>query len=225
MPRMGRLIPAFGTMQSFRTNVQMLGATALERARFGTAAQRIVSAMSQELTNALVGQADCEELYASLYFPTALVWKPICGVGHAAVFIGHSSNGPDDTDRYASLFPGNDVDTGEAGAGPQHLLPGRKLEGTASSFLVDCLSEGDGTRFRKPEFVIQMKKLDRNAMVAKWISIRDKPDMHYRLMRKNCSTIAARVIRAGVSKSEVHLTAHKAWWTPYDVVTLAKAVA
>ena len=225
MPRMGRLVPGFGTMQSFKSNINSIGAMVLERARFGYRADRIMLGMQQELNDALVDQADCEELYASLYFPTALVWKPICGVGHASVFIGHSINGPNDTDRYASLFPGNDVDTGEDGAGPQHLLPGRKLEGQANSFLADCLSEGDGNGYRKPEFVIQMKNLDRNAMLAKWISIRDKPEMHYRLMRKNCSTIAARVIRAGLRKTEIHLTAHKAWWTPYDIVTLANAVA
>ena len=180
-----------------------------------------------------------ERLVAGLSFPVACVWEPAPdGIGHASVFIGPSP-GEDDvatTAGYASLFPGEDVDTGESGANAEHLLPGRKLYGSATTFEDDCESEAYGllaahlgaNKYRVPEHMIPLRGLDTLKMQAAWNAIRDKPDMHYRLLRKNCSTIAARVIRAGMGTKQHAsdlLLSHNVWWTPHDVLMLAEQLA
>ncbi|WP_282608254.1 hypothetical protein [Pelagibius sp. Alg239-R121] len=167
--------------------------------------------------------------YQTLKMPTACIWEPVDGIGHAAVFIRPAAGIERalDTEGYASWFPGGD------GAGPSDILPTRMVESEKSSFFDDCCSEaGDsGTEeedYRLPEHMIPLPNLRMVDMLAEWTSIRTKPGSHYRLMRKNCSTIAARVIRAGLNKKQ-HLSvlkkAHQVWWTPNDVLKLAQSLA
>lgn len=168
--------------------------------------------------------------YLAFTMPTVCVWEPVDGIGHAAVFI-QAFNGVTrtlDTTGYASWFPGGD------GVDQSDLLPGRMVEAYKSSFFEDCQSEagttnpgGKGDKFRLPEHMIRLPSANSAKMLAEWNSIRSKPGCHYRLMRKNCSTIAARVIRAGMNKKQ-HLgvlkKAHQPWWTPNDVLKLANAM-
>lgn len=166
--------------------------------------------------------------YEALKFPTVCVWEPVDGIGHASVFIKPASGvtRSRDTLFYASWFPGGE------GVDSSYILPTKMVESYASSFFDDCESEAgeggnDEESFRLPEHMITLRNVNLPGMLAKWKSIRDKPGSHYRLMRKNCSTIAARVIRAGLSKSQ-HLSvlkkAHQTWWTPYDVQRLGEAL-
>jgi hypothetical protein len=182
-------------------------------------------------------------MFASFRQPTVLVWEPLGGVGHASLFIQPSMRGMQDEVCYVSWFPGDDVDTGESGAGRKHLLPGRMLDAETQGFMGDCMSEADpegttgvgkdenghvGKQFRLPEFVKALPSLNNHQSIAEmqyqWNVIRGNNDAHYRLQRKNCSTIVARVLRAGMKGSQ-HAKAlrssHKAWWTPYDVKVLA----
>jgi hypothetical protein len=135
----------------------------------------------------------------------------------------------DDVSCYASLFPGTDVMTGRTGARREHLGPGRMLTAEFTTFVGDCSAESDKEDgFRLPDHMIPLGALDQLKMQAAWNAIRDKPDAHYRLMRKNCSTIAARVIRAGMGTKQLVLSpllTHKAWWTPHDVLLLAQSCA
>jgi len=165
----------------------------------------------------------------TLTYPVACVWDASdTGYGHASVFIQKPSGEfADESDRcYASLFPGEDVRTGRPGARKEHLGLGRKLSASFTTFKEDCASEsGEPGGFRLPDHMIPLGNLDQPKMQAAWNAIRDKPDAHYRLLRKNCSTVAARVIRAGMGTKQLALTpflAHKAWWTPYDVLLLAQ---
>lgn len=173
--------------------------------------------------------------YDAMYYPTVCVWEPVDGIGHAAVFIKPAAGitRSQDTTSYASWFPGDDTKTGESGAGPGHLAPGKMLSSEKCSFFEDCESEAsaqsnDVTRFRLPEHMIALPNLNMPLMQAEWNAIRNKPGSHYRLMRKNCSTIAARVIRAGMSGKQ-HFAllkkSHQAWWTPWDVQRLAEELA
>lgn len=166
--------------------------------------------------------------YETLKMPTVCVWEPVDGVGHASVFIKPASGvtRSQDTIFYASWFPGGE------GVDSSYVLPTKMVESYASSFFDDCESEAgeggtDAESFRLPEHMIPLREVNMPAMLAKWKSIREKPGSHYRLMRKNCSTIAARVIRAGLSKTQ-HLSvlkkAHQTWWTPHDVQRLAESL-
>ena len=163
------------------------------------------------------------DAYDTLTMPTVCVWEPLDGIGHSSVFI-KAAKGVSralDTTGYASWFPGDEV-------GRSGVLPGRMVESELSSFFEDCeLESGNGQNFRLPEHMIQLPHVNSFNMLAAWTAIRNKPGSHYRVMRKNCSTIAARVIRAGLNTSQhfsVLKKAHQPWWTPNDVLKLALAL-
>lgn len=173
--------------------------------------------------------------YDAMIYPTVCVWEPVDGIGHAAVFIRPAAGvkRSQDTTSYASWFPGDDTKTGESGAGMGHLAPGKMLTSEKCSFFEDCSSEASAqghqdNKFRLPEHMITLRNLNMPQMQAEWNAIRNKPGSHYRLMRKNCSTIAARVIRAGMTSSQhfkLLKKSHQAWWTPWDVQRLAEELA
>jgi hypothetical protein len=205
MVQWSRAIPAYGTLQAFSSS----------------------GSEHRETDGAGVTRAT-----ENLPYPVACIWNPSdSGVGHASVFIQQPEGGSpeDDVSCYASLFPGSDTRTGETGASKEHLGPGRMLSAKFKTFLRDCAAEsGKKHRFRLPDHMIPLGALDQLKMQAAWNAIRDKPEAHYRLVRKNCSTIAARVIRAGMGTKQLVLSpllTHKAWWTPYDVLLLAQSCA
>jgi hypothetical protein len=65
-----------------------------------------------------------------------------------------------------------------------------------------------------PDHVVRVKKLDVHKMVAKWRTIRSKNNAHYKLLRKNCSTVVAHVMQAG---SPWYKNDHYMSWTPTNV--------
>jgi hypothetical protein len=168
----------------------------------------------------------------NLSYPVACIWEPSSrGYGHASVFIQEPQGAfPEaNVSCYASLFPEEDTRTGRSGARKEHLGPGRKLTAEFNTFQEDCSAESeeqDG--FRLPDHMIPLGRLDTLRMQAAWNALRTKPDAHYRLMRKNCSTVAARIIRAGMGARQSALSpllTHKTWWTPHDVLLLARSLA
>lgn len=151
---------------------------------------------------------------------TVCVWEPLNGVGHAAIAIGNATLGnadPISTYSYASWFPG--------GAG----VDGKKdlntnVEREACTFEEDCLSEGDGEGgYRIPEHMIRLPNLKAAHMQSEWGRIRVSVNT-YNLLRNNCSTIVARILRHGMSGGQsvyAGYWAHCAYWTPTDVKKLA----
>ncbi|WP_444888827.1 hypothetical protein [Microbulbifer sp. JMSA008] len=75
-----------------------------------------------------------------------------------------------------------------------------------------------------PDHVIRIpkNKLDTLSMLAKWQEIRNKPGASYKFVKKNCSTIASRVLKAGSNKGGS--SRHKPVWTPLCVKRLAYAM-
>jgi hypothetical protein len=134
--------------------------------------------------------------------------------GHSAMNItdnwveGASDNGR----NYVSWWPGEQK---------KELLghsKGRKFGVEASNFLEDIKDEGGYA----PDHIIRVdnKSIDTNAMLAKWSEIRNKENAHYRYLRKNCSTIVARVMRTG-TKSGSGWYRHSTIWTPLKVKRFA----
>lgn len=154
---------------------------------------------------------------------TIFVWEPHNGVGHAAIMIGDapSRHLADKTDFYASWFPG-----GAGVQGKRDVV--RDLSKLACSYLDDCLSEGNGTGgHRLPEHQITIPGLNVPAMHAMWVHTRNN-DAIYNLLKNNCSTIAARILRAGLGtwdSVKYAYWAHCVYWTPTDVKKFAQMLA
>jgi len=95
---------------------------------------------------------------------------------------------------------------------------GRKGGVEAENFMEDIKDEGGYA----PDHVIKIdnKSIDTQAMLSKWAEIRGKENAHYRYLRKNCSTIVARVLRVG-TKSGSGWHRHSTIWTPLKVKRFA----
>lgn len=99
--------------------------------------------------------------------------------------------------------------------------PGEGGGVAGDSFLEDIKDE-EGYA---PDHVIRIEKsqLDTMSMMSKWHEIRNKHGASYKFFKKNCSTIASRVLKAGSSSGSV-LKRHHAIWTPLEVKRLAYAM-
>ncbi|HTU22163.1 MAG TPA: hypothetical protein VMG10_29255 [Gemmataceae bacterium] len=163
------------------------------------------------------GLQQLHDFWNALTDTTVLVWQPADGVGHAAMLIGSSAGrGINSTDYYVSWFPAVQPTA-------SLVLPGEMVVGAAHGFYADCEAEGNG-QARLPEYFRTIPGLNTVHMLAAWERIKTKQGAHYRVMRKNCSTIVARVLRAGLTGWQHFLAlraAHKLWWTPYDVQVFA----
>lgn len=142
---------------------------------------------------------------------TVYIWYPNFDDGH----IGHASMhiGPHDdahsTTNYVSWWP-------LRGAGLTHPTAMKTL-GTLAG---DCDSEGSLPHAKytfKPSAKLQV-----NEMKWAWEMTWRKPGAHYKLWQKNCSTIVARILRAGgadalLNPLEQASYAHNLFWTPKDL--------
>jgi hypothetical protein len=135
--------------------------------------------------------------------------------GHASLHItsqwtppADALDGPDLADQrasYVSWWPRNNG-------------RGMRLAEARKNLFADMIGEAGYA----PDHVIRIWGLDEAAMAAEWASIRGKHNAHYRLNVKNCSTIAARVLRAGQSWTDLNVWyAHSSIWTPLKVKRLA----
>lgn len=129
-------------------------------------------------------------------------------MGHSALNMNDKWGqiGYSNRNRYVSWWPTNDSFS-------------TCVASTEKSFLDDLVTEK-----YVPDHIIRIEdaKLKTGNMQAEWIRIQAKPDAHYRTMRKNCSTIVARVLRSGTSAGGRHR--RHAVWTPLRVKRFALAI-
>ncbi|WP_426954680.1 hypothetical protein [Muricoccus radiodurans] len=123
-------------------------------------------------------------------------------VGHSSMLIGKTWSRTKPS--YVSYWPEN-------GAG----LFDSENSLVARNFLKDLEFEGYA-----PDHVIQIHDLNTALMQAEWDLIRLKQNGHYQMVRKNCSTVVARVLKKG-AKIGSYFKRHNAIWTPLKVKRLA----
>ncbi|KAF1008788.1 MAG: Multifunctional-autoprocessing repeats-in-toxin [Pseudomonas fluorescens] len=63
----------------------------------------------------------------------------------------------------------------------------------------------------RPHVVYTLSGLNMQAMQAEWLNIRSKPNAHYQLLRKSCSTVVMRVLKAGGALNKLPM-AKRAWF-------------
>ncbi|RVT92035.1 hypothetical protein EOD42_20080 [Rhodovarius crocodyli] len=136
---------------------------------------------------------------------TVLVWNNhLRPIGNS--FPGHASVSIDDnwaSDKsYVSWLPGDD-----------HKIF-REFGRAGASISTDLMFEKYA-----PDHIIRITGMDVMAMMSKWNEVRSKENAHYRYTRKNCSTIASRVLKAGSAQGG--LKRHHIIWTPLMVKRLA----
>lgn len=83
-------------------------------------------------------------------------------------------------------------------------------------------SDGDDGRV----FRINLAGLDTAAMREEWRKISEKPDTRYQLLTKNCSSIVARVLKAGGADNVIGHTWRPKFgvWTPTELFNFAQAL-
>lgn len=159
---------------------------------------------------------------------TVYIWYPKDDrVGHASMYIGDIDIGSkfdqfvgpnmpglvqgvthQMNDNYVSWWPGDgaDVKNWTTNSEPMNELQ------------EDVNAEGDELAHVK----YTLYGLDKTKMRVKWHSIRGKQNSHYKLHIKNCSTIVARVLRAGGASE---LAGAKSIWFAHNVIWTPKKVA
>src|SRR5262245_53955842 len=118
------------------------------------------------------------------------------------------------SDDFVSYWPGKLDSAGPKNANGNFTQDAWKIgvsfmAAAKPSIFADIALEGYA-----PDHVVRVDKLKVNKMVAKWRTIRSKPNAHYKLLRKNCSTIVAHVMHAG---SPWYNNDHYMMWTPTNV--------
>jgi hypothetical protein len=97
----------------------------------------------------------------------------------------------------------------------------------------DFLKEGDSWKGAKasptsdillPTRWVALKGLDIDAMKAAWEQIRNKQNAHWKLLSKNCATVAARVLKAGGGDDHATSSKNQLVWWPTDVIRYAKSM-
>lgn len=175
--------------------------------------------------------ADFADHRRATYF---LWWKPIVGFGHAALIIdsvAFSTNRQAnvnsllaDSDAgmpydFASLL--NDNYVSWYGSTKGFFLTG--LRAQKGTYVTDELLTQKG----EPSKIVEMTELDFNAMRGAWHEIRDKAKANWKLFDKNCSTVVARVLKAGGGDTFCRnkSKSHPLFWTPGGCYEYAKAIA
>jgi hypothetical protein len=164
---------------------------------------------------------------------TVYIWYPKDGrVGHASMYIGDIDIGSKFdqfigqvqpasfvqgvthhmNDNYVSWWPDDDKD----------------LLTTKSEPMNELQDDVDSEGHEQAHVKYTLYGLDKTKMRAKWHSIRGKQDSHYKLHIKNCSTIVARVLRAGgaseLAGAKSIWFAHNMIWTPKKVAGLCNVL-
>lgn len=128
-------------------------------------------------------------------------------VGHACMNINNQwakTADEDNTDNWVSWWPG------ENSTGP------RKGE-AKKQFADDLAKEG-----YVPDHILRLVGLNEPQMLKEWKAMHTKENAHYRLHVKNCSTLVARVLRAGTSWTNRNVfRAHSVLWTPLQAKRFA----
>ncbi len=166
---------------------------------------------------------------------TVIIWennmlpggRSKCAEGKTRKWPGHSCMnigdvwlpfGGDNVDNYVSWWPGGKRETGT-----KARMEGAKGGGVTAkaspktNFCLDVMAE----RYL-PDHIIRLPSDPGKVtkMQAAWNEIRGKDDAHYRFLYKNCSTIVARVLRAGGFSASLW-SDHSLVWTPNKVKKFA----
>jgi hypothetical protein len=162
-------------------------------------------------------------LVTSRHLTYVIYWHPknvpdAVANGHASVII--------DSMEFAQSRGSTDWYVSWAGRGD----PGRKgVPGKAIDIQEDMTDWG-GTpaalksTLNNPTRWVALRSLDIAGMKQEWDNIRTKQNAHWRLLDKNCATVAARVLKAG--GGDAHATKAKTqlvWW-PSDVYRYASSM-
>ena len=151
-----------------------------------------------------------QNLYNNLACTTVFVWEPYKGVGHASIYVLDPGTGDR---RYVSSFPDDEN---------KRMNPFR-TQVYWQRFSDDCDAECHQDGYRKPEHIIQLPNLNHTAMMRK-ARARVNVSRDYRFLRRNCSTVVASILRAGLSYRQAALLyamSHKVVWTPTELLAFA----
>ena len=164
---------------------------------------------------------------------TVYIWYPHDSqIGHAAMFIGTPQVGVNFEDlSFAGKRSGMRIDRG---FGPElHYLQNyvswwpddsKELNSAPSErkwTLADDMSDdGEG---REPSVTYRLNGVNNAAMQAEWQDIRQKQKSNWKLLRKNCSTIVYRVLKAGGAMS--HMSLAKRVWFANNLYLTPKNIA
>jgi hypothetical protein len=137
--------------------------------------------------------------------------------GHAAVNIGAFTPPAAGIQNYVSWWPGGGEDLADQGK----KKAGAELADPEPNIVADIALET-----YLPDYIIRLNETwgQRNAMQARWNEIRGKQRGHYKFLRKNCSTITARILRAGGFTAGAIAGLwydHSSIWTPLKVKDFA----
>ncbi len=137
-------------------------------------------------------------------YTTVLIWsshlRPI-GVsytGHVAMSI--DENWAYQGESYVSWWPTSD----------KNRLARPMLE-----ISMDLAEEGYA-----PDHIIRIPGLRQSRMLGAWGEIRSKPNAHHRILRKNCATVASRVLKEGGDRGSAFVR-NNLVWTPAKFRDLA----
>jgi hypothetical protein len=146
---------------------------------------------------------------------TVFIWLPgkDSVFGHASLAIGPFVPNTIDPKNYVSWWPSG------SGASVLSMLPGVKHRMSVNNWSQDLKDEG-----RMPDTFVYLDELDIDKMKAEWWSIMTKPHAHYRLARKNCATIVARVLIAGGAEKYSQYANLIHVWRPKDVLMFAYSI-
>lgn len=125
---------------------------------------------------------------------------------------GNSGDLIQGADDFVSFWPGSMTDAGSKNA--QTFNDGWKfgckfMAKSKPTIFADLALEGYA-----PDHIIRINGLSISKMRAEWRSIRGKQNASYKFLRKNCSTIVARVLSAA---TPWYKTPHHILWTPCDI--------
>ena len=127
--------------------------------------------------------------------------------------------------NYVSWWPSGAASSNARwGMGLESSIAGMRVGGGApkTNFISDVIGEK-----YLPDHIIRINTTvaQQQLMVAKWMAIREKQGANYRALYKNCSTIVARVMRAGdISTGASNFwRAHALVWTPNKIKEYALA--
>lgn len=153
--------------------------------------------------------------------------------GHSAMIIDSSKINKSDTYHLMQSLDNNDNYVSWL-AGENTANPTIKT-GVSSSFTDDMDGGWGGYTIETGAFEgqvlptrwVALRGLDLQAMTAEWLAIRDKEGSHWKLVDKNCSTVVARVLKAGcrsVGAKGSRMLPHPLFWTPDGVTRWAKSL-
>lgn len=156
----------------------------------------------------------------------AIYWRQRTGYdsiqnGHAALII--------DSSRFNRHIPAWYVSWIGTGASSKF---GTVVEMDRSiNFMSDARSYGgeagpliSGVQYYFPRRWVALRNLDIDAMKAAWDAARGKEGAHWKLLNKNCATMAARILKAGGGDDFARKHSQQTVWWPTDVIKYAKSM-